>query len=507
MLSLFASSFITEASWPILAVLGFISIFASYVVFSPRQSLSPHSPKQISDQYPIFGALRYFSARWDFYRDAIAESKTGNFSFYLGKYGVIGFSGRQARKEFFESKVLSLHEGTSLSPQVPNPPQSIQGGKPVQDTSAFADYFNRRINRMLSRENFGKCVPAMIRDTQTRLLEFGDSGMTDPFDSIHSLVFQLTVRNVGCNDIADDRTLLEKTRGIYETMENSYNPSIIVLPWIVKAFTPSFINQSIAGARLYFILKGIVDKRKKTGQRENDTLQYLMDQGDDLGKMIGFIIGALFAGVVNSGINSGWLLCYLATNPHWMVEVRKEVENAATKYSTDKTASLSDRLATLPVEAWESEFPMLDLCLKETIRVQGQGVFQRRNVSGSDLTIGGEVVPNGAFALYHVADTHRDETIYKDPEIWDPARYLPDRAEGSNKLDYIGWGIGRHPCPGMRFAKLEMNMIVAFFVATYDYTLVDKQGLAIPQPPPLNRNNMAASKPDTPLYLKYERRI
>lgn len=127
----------------------------------------------------------------------------------------------------------------------------------------------------------------MIRDTQTRLLEFGNSGMTDPFDSIHSLVFQLTVRNVGCNDIADDRALLEKTRGIYETMENSYNPSIIVLPWIVKAFTPSFINQSIAGARLYFILKGIVDKRKKTGQRENDTLQYLMDQGDDLGKMIG----------------------------------------------------------------------------------------------------------------------------------------------------------------------------------------------------------------------------
>ena len=49
-------------------------------------------------------------------------------------------------------------------------------------------------------------------------------------------------------------------------------------------------------------------------------------------------------------------------------------------------------------------------------------------------------------------------------------------------------------------------MIVAFFVATYDYMLVDKQGSPIPQPPPLNRNNMAASKPDTPLYLKYERR-
>lgn len=82
-----------------------------------------------------------------------------------------------------------------------------------------------------------------------------------------------------------------------------------------------------------------------------------------------------------------------------MAEVRKEVENAAAKHATDKTVSLSDQLATLPIEAWESEFPMLDLCLKETIRVQGQGVFQRRNVSGQDITIGGEVVPNGAFAV------------------------------------------------------------------------------------------------------------
>ncbi len=82
-----------------------------------------------------------------------------------------------------------------------------------------------------------------------------------------------------------------------------------------------------------------------------------------------------------------------------MAEVRKEIANAASKYSTNDDASLPDRLAALPIEAWETEFPMLDLCLKETIRVQGQGTFQRRNVSGSDVTIGGEVVPNGAFAV------------------------------------------------------------------------------------------------------------
>ncbi|KAH7377493.1 hypothetical protein BKA64DRAFT_648972 [Cadophora sp. MPI-SDFR-AT-0126] len=59
---------------------------------------------------------------------------------------------------------------------------------------------------------------------------------------------------------------------------------------------------------------------------------------------------------------------------------------------------------------------------------------------------------------------------------------------------------------GMRFAKLEMNMIVVFFVVAQDYTPVDKQGLPIPRLPPLGRNKKTASKPDTPLFLKYEKK-
>ncbi|KAL2075095.1 hypothetical protein VTL71DRAFT_37 [Oculimacula yallundae] len=452
---------LTSASWPILLIIGLLSTLASYVIVSPRQIFSSHSPKQTRDQYPIFGALRYFSSRWDFYRDAIAESKTGSFSFYIGKYGAVGLSGSRARKDYFESKDLSFRAGTSLTSRVPKPPRLIQGGKSVQRSDLFHDYFNRRINRMLSRDNFGKYLPAMIQDIQSRLFSFGPSGTTDPFISINRLVFQITVRNLGCNDIANNPVLLDKTCSIYETMERSYNPYIIIFPWIVKLFTPSFAKQSIAGTRLFYILKGIIEERKRTGRRESDTMQYLMDQGDGTGKIIGFIISALFAGVVNSGINAAWLLCYLATSPHWTSQIHTEVLNAVTKYSPDSEASLSDRLAALPLQAWEKDFSMLELCLKESMRVQGQGVFQRRNISGEDVSVGGEVVPNGAFALYHIADTHRDEMIYKDPEIWDPARYLPDRNEGPNKFDYLGWGTGRHPCPGMRFAKLEIKLIVA----------------------------------------------
>jgi hypothetical protein len=36
--------------------------------------------------------------------------------------------------------------------------------------------------------------------------------------------------------------------------------------------------------------------------------------------------------------------------------------------------------------------------------------------------------------------------------------------------------LGRHPCAGMKVAKLEIKMIVALFVVGYDYDVVDSKG-------------------------------
>jgi cytochrome P450 len=160
-------------------------------------------------------------------------------------------------------------------------------------------------------------------------------------------------------------------------------------------------------------------------------------------------VGALFAGLLNSGVNVAWVLVYLAKDPYWLSKAREEVKAAAARHSTDKNAPLIEQLSQLPVEAWESEFPILDMCLRDSIRLQLLGTAFRRNISGKDIPtgVGDEVIPPGAFVTYHIDDIHLDPTVYKDPEKWDPSRYLPDRAEDKKKpLSYLGWGVGRHPC-------------------------------------------------------------
>jgi len=148
------------------------------------------------------------------------------------------------------------------------------------------------------------------------------------------------------------------------------------------------------------IFQGIVNRRKQQGLREDDALQYLIDQGDDTQRILWFVIGALFAGQLNSGINAGTTLCYMAANPKWVAQARGEIWAAMEKYTPGDQASVPERLAKVPLEGWETEFPTVEVCLKESIRLQLSGSAFRRNVSGKEIRINDkEVIPPDAFVV------------------------------------------------------------------------------------------------------------
>jgi cytochrome P450 len=141
------------------------------------------------------------------------------------------------------------------------------------------------------------------------------------------------------------------------------------------------------------------------------------------------VFGGLFAGQLNSGINAAWILIFLATNPEWKQKVIQQIREVAAQHCADPTAPLIDQLVSLPIEVWESGFPLIDLCLRDSIRLNLVGSAFRRNMTDHDIKIGDAIVPPGYYVTYPLADIHHDESIYPDPERWDPGRYLPNRAE------------------------------------------------------------------------------
>ena len=146
---------------------------------------------------------------------------------------------------------------------------------------------------------------------------------------------------------------------------------------------------------------------------------------------------------------ASWLFIYLGCHPKWRHEARAEVERLRTSHPLETAASSesnlpprdpespsSTALSSIPLSAWENETPVLDMLIREAIRLSQAYVAFRRNV-GPEMYIDGKVIPTGALVAYPAADVHLDPALYPDPWKFDPERPHP-----KGNLTYLGWGGG-----------------------------------------------------------------
>ena len=183
------------------------------------------------------------------------------------------------------------------------------------------------------------------------------------------------------------------------------------------------------------------------------------------------------------------MLTDLAIHPEWREKCKKEIQDLLSRHFGDSLSSgtLYDKLGAIPVSAWEDELPILDACIRESQRISISGVALRRNLRG-EMKIGEQVVKPGDFLAYALGDVHLNPEIYPEPYKYDPDRWLRPDPVPNVAYPFLGWGAGRHPCTGMKAAKLEMKLILAFFLMRYEYDLVDKDG-KFPNPLPVPDRN------------------
>lgn len=138
---------------------------------------------------------------------------------------------------------------------------------------------------MMRNENLVKNLPFLVGDAQGRLKDLvpDTAGSFDPFDGLYRIVYHLTMRAFGANDIAESPELLNRTLALFEQIEAAYSPTRIIFPWLP---TIAHLKRTAAGKKLYMIFNDIVQGRRITGMRGDDALQYLLDNDDDVAKII-----------------------------------------------------------------------------------------------------------------------------------------------------------------------------------------------------------------------------
>ncbi|KAG6811696.1 hypothetical protein H0H92_006203 [Tricholoma furcatifolium] len=329
------------------------------------------------------------------------------------------------------------------------------------------------LNVLLNKERLLELIPSMLELMQTRLETWGKEGQIDPFKDVYDLVFQVTVYMATCRELASDLDAVKRLHMDYWRLEKSATPVALLLPWFPSQAKK---EKEKAMTRLYLTLCSYVDARRAAKTPSSDAIDLLLREG-------------------------------VGTEDLVASKVASEVQSLLDKHIGDSTEPIQKRLASIPVSAWEDEMPMTDAVLRETMRLTTNGTALRRNLS-QDVNFMGATVPRGGFVVYPVWDTHLNPEIYERPREFDPGRFGPGREEDKKTtFGFLAWGAGRHPCPGMKVAKLEVKMVMAFFLSAYDFSVVDAAGNIPTSVPHPNYNDIHHTRPLGDQYLIKFKRI
>ncbi|KAJ7184289.1 cytochrome P450 [Mycena filopes] len=451
--------------------------------------------------YPMVSAWLFFTKRYDFMCGTFKKTGQKMFRFRVLQHHVVALSGEEGRKAFLSEKNFNIQEGYRiLGGPVPDP-RDIN----INPIEGAAGLFVKHVLDLFRKDRIMELIPNLLEDVNERMGDWGRSGKIDPFQETYNLLFQMTIRMATCRELADDPHDTARLSELFLLHEQAASPISLLLPWL-----PGRAKQTKEKATraLFDLLSAYVDLRRKSSVRSTDAIDMLIADGHDDVTVIAFTLGVIPAGVVNTGLNVCWTIIHLGGQPAWKAKVVDEVK--ALLFNHGRTTGPMDcRFSAIPLAAWEGEMPVLDAVIKETIRFTMAGTALRRNLGG-DILISHKTVRNGDFLAYSLGDIHFDNEIYPNPLSFDPARFLEkfDQREKTSKVPFpfLGWGAGRHPCAGMRGAKLEIKLVIALFLSKFEYSLVDDSGKTpkcLPQP---DWNNIQLVKPSgDPCYLKLER--
>jgi cytochrome P450 len=137
-----------------------------------------------------------------------------------------------------------------------------------------------------------------------------------------------------------------------------------------------------------------------------------------------------------------------------------------------------------------NDMPYLNSFVKETFRYDSVTAESFDNFAKEDIEICGVPIKKGQKILVDVLSQHFNEESWSDPLKFEPDRHDPDsefsqqaKKQGITHDTYSmrSFGHGLRNCPGQTLAKLEMKIIIAFFVSHGQFKLdqkdIDNEGI------------------------------
>jgi len=193
-----------------------------------------------------------------------------------------------------------------------------------------------------------------------------------------------------------------------------------------------------------------------------DTLLKCLDQNEiDLEGIREEVDTFMFEGHDTTAAAMTWAMQEIGQHPEVLKKLHEEVELVFG--DSDRPATMEDL----------DKLTYLEAVTKETLRkFPSVPVFAREIDEDLEVTRNGKTftIPKGAICSIPCYKLHRDERHWKDPEEFDPTRWLDGgAAETRYAYSYFPFSAGPRNCIGQRFANLTAKIMLSHLVRNFSW--------------------------------------
>jgi cytochrome P450 len=208
-----------------------------------------------------------------------------------------------------------------------------------------------------------------------------------------------------------------------------------------------------------------IQQRRHDGIHRNDLLSMLIETRDaETGEgmtdrqLRDEVMTLMLAGHETTAMALSWTLSLLSRHP----SVRRTLEEELGRVLGGRAATLDD-LPSLPYNR---------RVLEEGMRLYPPAWAVTRSVVADD-EVDGFFIPAGSMAIVSPYVTHRDPSLWPNPEGFDPDRFAGDPP----RYAYYPFGGGPHLCIGAGFAMMEAQIVLATLAQHFHLDLVPNHPL------------------------------
>jgi cytochrome P450 len=282
------------------------------------------------------------------------------------------------------------------------------------------------------------------------MLGFWQAGETR---DIHQDMMRLTLRIVvRCLFGVEPEELGDISSAVNVLMRNTTGARMLFPPAARYLPTPTMTRVRRAVRQMDESVYRIIASRRKSQSDSGDLLSMLINARDEDGtgmsdkQLRDEVLTFLLAGHETTALALSWTWHLLSQNPQVEGKLHAELRQALGKESPE--------FSDLPA------LPYAERVIKESMRLYPPA-WSLARTAVSDFELRGYTIPAGANIVMSQWIMHRNPKYFRDPEKFDPDRWLDPAMQKLPKFTYFPFGGGPRICIGNTFAIMEATLLLA----------------------------------------------